>query len=77
MALKLGVYELLKEKRGEPPVLLLDEIFAELDDERSARLVESFADAEQLFLTTAVKPPAALSETALRFRIAAGEVKET
>ena len=77
VALKLGVYELLKEKRGEPPVLLLDEIFAELDNERSARLVESFADAEQLFLTTAVEPPAALSGTARRFRIAAGEVKET
>jgi DNA replication and repair protein RecF len=77
VALKLGVYELLKEKRGEPPVLLLDEIFAELDRERSARLVESFADAEQLFLTTAVEPPEALSETARRFRIAAGEVKET
>jgi DNA replication and repair protein RecF len=77
IALKLGVYELLKEKRGEPPVLLLDEIFAELDSERAARLVESFVDTEQLFLTTAVEPPEALFETARRYRIVAGKVMET
>ena len=61
----------------EAPVLLLDEIFAELDAERSHRLVESFADADQLFLTTAVEPPRALFETARRFRIEAGKVMET
>ena len=77
VALKLGVYELMKEKRGQPPVLLLDEIFAELDSERSNRLVESFADADQLFLTTAVEPPEALFETARRFRIVAGKVTES
>jgi len=76
VALKLGVYELLKEKRGEQPVLLLDEIFAELDSERSNRLVESFLDADQLFLTTAVEPPDALFESARRFRIVAGKVME-
>jgi DNA replication and repair protein RecF len=76
VALKLGVYELLKEKRGEPPVLLLDEIFAELDSERSSQLVESFTDADQLFLTTAVEPPDSLFETAQRFRIVAGKVVE-
>jgi len=77
IALKLGVFELLKEKRGEPPILLLDEIFAELDSERSNRLVESFVDADQLFLTTAVEPPHALFETARRFRIVAGKVMES
>ena len=77
IALKLGVYELLKEKRGEPPILLLDEIFAELDSERSNRLVESFVDADQLFLTTAVEPPETLFETARRFRIVAGKVMES
>ena len=76
VALKLGVYELLKEKRGEPPVLLLDEIFAELDSERANRLVEGFADADQLFLTTAAEPPDSLFEMARRFRIVAGKVME-
>jgi len=77
VALKLGVYGLLKDKHGEPPVLLLDEIFAELDAERAGRLVDSFADADQLFLTTAVEPPAALCETARRFRLDGGKVAET
>ena len=76
VALKLAVYELLREKRGEPPVLLLDEIFAELDTDRTRRLVESFGDISQLFLTTAVRPPDLLMDRAKRYRVAAGELVE-
>ncbi|MBD3402293.1 DNA replication and repair protein RecF, partial [candidate division GN15 bacterium] len=41
ISLKLAVYHLLKEKRRQPPMLLFDEIFAELDDNRSAGLVSA------------------------------------
>ncbi|MEW5797071.1 MAG: DNA replication and repair protein RecF [Candidatus Zixiibacteriota bacterium] len=74
VALKLAVYDMLREKRGEPPVLLLDEIFAELDNDRTARLVESFGDIGQLFLTTAVRPPDQLMARAERFRLVDGQV---
>lgn len=76
VALKLAVYELLREKRGEAPVLLLDEIFAELDTDRAHRLMECFGDIGQVFLTTAVEPPEALRQQARRFQIRNGEVIE-
>jgi len=76
VALKLAVYELIREKRGEAPVLLLDEIFAELDNERAERLMERFGGAGQIFLTTAGEPPDSLLHKARRFRLVGGEVRE-
>jgi DNA replication and repair protein RecF len=75
VALKLAVYQLLKTKRESPPVLLLDEIFAELDASRSAQLMELFAGADQLFLTTASEPPPAIGVGGRRFRIVDGGVE--
>ena len=75
IALKLSVYQLLKEKRGFSPILLLDEIFAELDENRSAAVIDSFNDLGQLFMTTALEPPARLSERALNLKIDNGQVE--
>lgn len=75
IALKLSVYQLLKEKRGFSPILLLDEIFAELDENRSAAVIDSFNDFGQLFMTTALEPPARLSERALNLKIDNGQVE--
>lgn len=73
---KLAVYEILKERRATPPILLLDEIFAELDNTRSAHLVDLFSDINQVFLTTAVDPPRSLMQNARRFRIAGGRIED-
>lgn len=53
LALRLGSYELLRAEAGEP-VLLLDDVFAELDRKRRARLAEVSASAEQVLITAAV-----------------------
>ncbi len=74
LSLKLAVYHLLKEKREIKPVLLLDEIFAELDPDRAKGLIEAFADFHQLFLTTALEPPDFLRNNSRAFRIGNGEV---
>ncbi len=74
LSLKLAVYHLLKEKREIQPVLLLDEIFAELDKDRSEALMEAFTDFHQLFLTTALEPPDFLKRNSLAFRISDGQV---
>jgi DNA replication and repair protein RecF len=68
LALRLGSYELLRAD-GEDPVLLLDDVFAELDAGRRARLAEITATAEQVLVTAAVPVdiPAALAGT--RFEI--------
>ncbi len=75
IALKLAIYKLLAERRQTRPLLLLDEIFAELDDKRTLGLVEAFADFGQLFLTTAQEPPEPLREQSRNFEISGGSVK--
>ena len=42
----------MKEKTGHWPVLLLDEVLAELDPQRRADLLARLAEAEQALLTT-------------------------
>lgn len=74
VSLKLAVYHLLKEKRKTEPILLLDEIFAELDEERAEALIESFGSFGQVFLTTAVKPPETLRQSSRSYRVEAGTI---
>jgi DNA replication and repair protein RecF len=74
IALKLAVYNLIREKRNLCPVLLLDEIFAELDNKRSQALMTAIEGYKQLFLTTAVEPPDFLRENSRAYRITAGRL---
>ena len=67
---------MLREKRRLAPVLLLDEIFAELDINRAHRLIDAFSGYNQLFLTTAVEPPEPLRKNGRRYRIAKGALEE-
>lgn len=75
IAVKLAVYQQLKDKRRMQPVLLLDEIFAELDRERSTALMRSFKEYGQLFVTTAVDPPESLRRSGRSFEIHQGKVR--
>ncbi|HUV29577.1 MAG TPA: DNA replication/repair protein RecF [Acidobacteriota bacterium] len=76
VALKLALYQMLKRERGMPPLLLLDEIFAELDEARAMSLIGLFEGFSQLFLTTAHKPPAHLRESGAVFRLEDGRIEE-
>lgn len=76
IALKLAVYHLIKERRGVHPVLLLDEIFAELDNDRCRGLMGAFEDFEQLFITTAAELPDFLRDGSRSYRIADGAIVE-
>lgn len=53
LALRLAAYELLR-KEGSDPVLLLDDVFAELDTARREALAQVAATAEQVLVTAAV-----------------------
>jgi DNA replication and repair protein RecF len=59
LALRLAAHELATDRLGTPPVLLLDDVFSELDPYRSAALLEGLPPG-QAILTTAVPPPAGL-----------------
>jgi len=73
LALRLASFELLREGR-EDPVLILDDVFAELDAGRRDRLAGLVAGAEQVLITAAVPAdvPEVLAGT--RFSVSAGEV---
>jgi DNA replication and repair protein RecF len=60
LALRLASYDLLRAG-GDDPILILDDVFAELDTDRRERLAELVAGAEQVLVTAAVPddvPPA-------------------
>jgi DNA replication and repair protein RecF len=59
LALRLGVHLLVTEKLGEPPILLLDDVFSELDPARSRALVVELPMGQAL-LTTAVPVPSGI-----------------
>ncbi len=73
LALRLASFALLRSD-GVDPVLILDDVFAELDAGRRGRLAGLVADAEQVLITAAVGAdvPAELGGT--RFDVAGGLV---
>jgi DNA replication and repair protein RecF len=52
LAIKIAEVAWMKEKTGHWPVLLLDEVLAELDPQRRADLLDRLAQTEQALLTT-------------------------
>ena len=52
LALKLAELDLLTAHDGRPPLLLLDDVFSELDPIRRSHLVRRIADLPQAFVTT-------------------------
>jgi DNA replication and repair protein RecF len=52
LALKLAEVNWMKERTGEWPVILLDEVMAELDAQRRADLLQSIGESEQVLFTT-------------------------
>ena len=52
LAFKLAELDLLTEQDGRPPLLLLDDVFSELDPDRRSHLVRRIAALPQAFVTT-------------------------
>jgi DNA replication and repair protein RecF len=52
LAFKLAELDLLTEQHGRPPLLLLDDVFSELDPDRRSHLVRRIAALPQAFVTT-------------------------
>lgn len=73
LALRLASYDLLRAG-GDDPVLILDDVFAELDTGRRAQLADLVADAEQVLITAAVPEDIPPQLRGRRFTVADGEV---
>jgi DNA replication and repair protein RecF len=75
LALRLASFDLLRAGR-EDPVLILDDVFAELDAGRRDRLAALVAKAEQVLVTAAVPEDIPSLLTGAHFTVSAGALAE-
>jgi DNA replication and repair protein RecF len=54
LALQLASFQVLHRIADDPPVLILDDVFAELDEQRRERLLDAVTAADQIIVTAAV-----------------------
>jgi DNA replication and repair protein RecF len=73
LALRLAAYELLRAD-GIEPVLVLDDVFAELDSGRRERLAALIGDAAQVVITCAVEADVPAQLAGARYVVRPGEV---
>ena len=52
LSLKLSELDIITEKTGDEPILLLDDVLAELDDIRQNYLLKSISDTTQTIITS-------------------------
>ncbi|WP_127126402.1 DNA replication/repair protein RecF [Georgenia sp. SYP-B2076] len=80
LALRLASYEVLRDDDSSPwgvdgePVLILDDVFAELDTRRRERLAAMVAGAQQVLITAAVPEDVPAALDGARFTVHGGEV---
>jgi DNA replication and repair protein RecF len=73
LSLRLASYDLLRAD-GDDPILILDDVFAELDSERRLQLAELVAGAEQVLVTAAVPEDVPAALAGARYVVGSGEV---
>lgn len=54
LSLKLSEIDIIKEKTGENPVLLLDDVLSELDRNRQTQLIENLEDVQTIITCTGI-----------------------
>ena len=75
LALRLAAFEVLRSG-GEDPVLILDDVFAELDAGRRGRLADLVAGAEQVLVTAAVGDDVPPELSGRRLTVAGGVITD-
>lgn len=66
LALRLAGHELVRTTTGVAPLLVLDDVFSELDDERSAALVAALPSGQTLLTSAVDLPPGAVADVTIR-----------
>ena len=73
LALRLASYQLFIND-GDKPILILDDVFSELDEGRREKLLAISENAEQTFVTVAVENDLPISISGNKFKVTAGKV---
>jgi DNA replication and repair protein RecF len=74
LALRLAAHHVVTDETGTPPILLLDDVFSELDPDRSAALLANLPEGQTLLTSASGLPPDARPDRVLQ--IAGGTVSE-
>ncbi|MFC9515653.1 DNA replication/repair protein RecF [Nocardiaceae bacterium NPDC056970] len=74
LSMRLGAFFLLRDD-GSDPVLMLDDVFAELDRKRRTALASVAAEAEQVLITAAVAEDVPVELSATRFGVEAHDTE--
>jgi DNA replication and repair protein RecF len=73
LALRLAVHHVVTTTAESPPVLLLDDVFSELDPDRSTALLANLPAGQTLLTTATTLPPEAHPDVVLR--LVDGEIR--
>jgi DNA replication and repair protein RecF len=76
LALRLGSFQVLRSPDLGDPVLILDDVFAELDTGRREALGESLAEMDQVLVTAAVESDVPAELVRSRFKVVDGQVSD-
>jgi DNA replication and repair protein RecF len=76
LAVKAAEYSLLAQAAGEPPLLLLDDVLSELDEERRGAFMSSIQDCEQVFVTATDATDLQGNAAASVYEIRAGRLQQ-
>ena len=76
LGLKLAAFQLLRHDLGDDPVLVLDDVFAELDTGRRERLAAMIGDCEQVVITAAVPADVPSQLVGRTYAVTLGSVTE-
>ena len=74
LSLRLASFQLL-QSTGAEPILILDDVFSELDQARREKLVQLANEAEQTLITVAVESDLPQSIIGEKYRVKNGAVK--
>ena len=73
LSLRLASYQLFIDD-GDKPILILDDVFSELDEGRREKLMAISSTAKQTFITVAVASDLPPEITGTRFKVTSGKV---
>lgn len=77
LSIKLALAQIIRDKTGEYPILLLDDVFSELDEYRRGQLIARLPKEMQIFITTTEElSPAWFDRPARFYTIENGKMKE-
>lgn len=78
LSLRLAEAQLLRQRRGEPPILLLDDVLSEMDGRRREAVLGTIREVEQMLITGADwdRFPAGFTSGAACFAVERGSVSQ-